>query len=212
MSDLTLVVGNANTSSWSLRPWLALTAFGVPFAEATVNLRASDAKAQILAHSPSGLVPALKTASLTIWDSLAIIEYVAERFPEKAFWPREREVRGLARAVVSEMHSGFRPLRVACPMNIVATGLAPGPEEGVEADIARIRESWAACLARSGGPFLFGAFSAADAFYAPVVSRFRTYGIGLEGELRAYAGRVWDHPAMGAWRARAAREVAAAAP
>ena len=177
-----LVIGNKNWSSWSLRPWLAMRRLGLPFEEINVRLRQADSKAAILKYSPSGLVPLLLDGDLAIWDSLAILEYLAEQHPDKHLWPADRQARALARSVSAEMHSGFAPLRQACSMEILADNpLEPVPET-VETDIRRIIALWRECRSRfgAGGPFLFGEFSAADAMYAPVASRFRTYIPDLE--------------------------------
>jgi glutathione S-transferase len=199
-----LVIGNKNTSSWSLRPWLAMKRLGVPFDEVKIDLRAPDKRARILAHTPAGKVPALKVGALVVWDSLAILEYLAEE--HASLWPREREARAVARAVSAEMHAGFQALRENCPMDFL--GARPKSEfpEAVEGDIRRIVASWRACRSRfgAGGPFLFGGFTAADAMYAPVASRFRTYvkdlgRFGDDGTAKSYIDTLFAMPEMIAW-------------
>lgn len=212
----TLVIGNKNTSSWSLRPWIAMRVGGIPFVEALVNLRAGDAKQQILAHTPSGKVPALKADSEVIWDSLAILEFLAETHPEAKLWPAERIARARARAVAAEMHSGFQALRQECPMDFVARTPRETLSEPCAADVRRIVAIWSDCRERfgTGGPFLFGQFTAADAMYAPVVSRFATYlpdlaKYGDAGRAREYVAAMLDVPAMQDWGAAAKAETSA---
>jgi len=205
MAPLTLVIGSKNRSSWSLRPWLALKEAGIPFREVVVALDRPDTAEVIARWSPSRRVPALHHGELVIWDSLAIVEYAAELYPDR-LWPLDRAARARARAVSAEMHAGFAPLRTFCPQDLHSRAPGPGDGPGVAADIARIHEIWTDCLARSGGPFLFGAFCAADAFYAPVLGRFRTYGKSLPPTLAPYAERVWALPGMQEWLAAAATE------
>ena len=210
-----LVIGNKNTSSWSLRPWLAMRHARIPFSEVNIDLRAADAKAQILAHSPAGQVPALLVDGRVVWDSLAIVEVLAETHPEAALWPKAAEARARARSVAAEMHAGFRPLRLHCPMDFLARNpMAPLPEE-VAADVRRIVALWRDCRGGfgAGGPFLFGDFSAADAMYAPVASRFRTYipdltTYGDDGAAQAYVDTVFAMPEMAAWEQGARAEAA----
>lgn len=204
MSELTLVIGDRNFSSWSLRPWLLMRVAGIAFDEEQVRLRQPDSKQNILRHSPSGKAPVLKAGGLVIWDSLAIAEYLAERFPEKSLWPGAVSTRAHARAIAAEMHSGFQALRTHLPMDIL--GLYPGKgvdEEGVAGDVARIQEIWRECreMHAAKGPFLFGAFSIADAMYAPVVTRFMTYGVQSDAICQTYMDAVADLPAMREWRA-----------
>jgi glutathione S-transferase len=213
-----LVIGNKNTSSWSMRPWLAMRHAGLPFSEVNINLRDADAKAQILAKSPSGKVPALLAGDSVIWDSLAIIEFLAEAHPEAGLWPAAREVRAQARCVSAEMHSGFQPLRQHCPMHLTARSPASTLLDEVAADVRRIIAVWGDCRRRfgAGGPFLFGAFSAADAMYAPVASRFRTYvpsldAYGDDGTAQAYVDALFALPAMIDWERGAREEIAARA-
>lgn len=208
MSELVLVIGNKRYSSWSLRPWLALRQAGLPFAEVMVTLRQPDTKARILEQSPSGKVPYLRHGDLGVWESLAICEYVAEIAPEARLWPEDRAARAVARAVSTEMHAGFVPLRQHMSMDVCATRtLDPVPPE-VAADIRRIAAIWADCRARfgAGGDFLFGRFSVADAMFAPVVTRFTTFGVALDPVCRAYVDAVWALPAMREWKAAAERE------
>jgi glutathione S-transferase len=211
-----LVIGNKNTSSWSLRPWIAMRRFAIPFAEININLRASDKKEQILRHSPSGKIPALYSADLMIWDSLAILEYLADRHSDKTFWPQDAAARAIARSVSAEMHSGFQALREHCPMDFLGRTPQFAPLETVIADVRRIVALWRDSKGRfgGGGPFLFGDFSAADAMYAPVVSRFRTYfpdlaPYGDDGTAAAYVEAMFATPEMKAWESGARTEVGA---
>lgn len=201
-----LLIGNKNYSSWSLRPWLALTEFGIAFDEERIALFVGDYKARILAASPAGKVPVLIDGGLAVWDSLAIGEYVAEKFAETPVWPRDAQARALARCVSAEMHSGFANLRSQMPMNIRASHPGRGRTPESDADVARVIAIWNDCLARSGGPFLFGGFCYADAMYAPVVTRFTTYGVALDGAARAYSERIWALPAMQDWKRAAIAE------
>ena len=206
-AGLTLVIGNKNYSSWSMRPWVAMTAFCIPFTEVRILLDTPDTQAQIAEFSAAGRVPVLLAGDMTIWDSLAICEYVAEQFPEKHLWPQDVAARAMARSVVAEMHSGFADLRSAMSMNIRASLPGRGRTPQSQADIGRICEIWEECLARFGHRrFLFGDFSIADAFFAPVVMRFRTYGVALAPALQAYCERVQAHPAVASWVAGALAE------
>jgi glutathione S-transferase len=208
MPNLVLVIGNKAYSSWSLRPWLLMRQAGIPFDEVRLSLYAEGAKQNILQHSPAGKVPVLKDGGLTIWDSLAICEYLAERHPEKQLWPAGVAARAHARAISAEMHSGFTNLRTQMPMNVrrEIPGRARTPE--VAAEIARIETIWSDCRSHHGanGPFLFGAFCIADAMYAPVVSRLRTYGVALSGAAAQYAGVIHALPTMQEWIAGARAE------
>jgi glutathione S-transferase len=208
--SLTLVIGNKNYSSWSLRPWLAMKQAGLAFDEAKISLRQPNTAARILQHSPSGRVPCLIDGSLTIWDSLAICEYVNEQYCSGSLWPRDVGARAHARSVAAEMHSGFAALRTHMPMDIrgrdPGRGAAALARPDVAADVARIRALWTDCLAAGNGPFLFGAFSVADAFFAPVVTRFRTYAVPLTAPLGRYSDAVFALPAMQSWVAEAAAE------
>jgi glutathione S-transferase len=200
-----LVIGTRRWSTWSLRPWLVLKRTGVAFDETLVPLRELDlSTAEIRRHSPSGLVPVLKDGNLLVWDSLAICEYLAECYPEAGLWPSDPGDRALARSAAAEMHSGFSALRRACPMDIGAR-LAVEPDEEVTRDIRRIVELWSALLARSGGPFLLGRWSIADAFFTPVATRFESYGIDLRqfgdagGAATAYWRGLLQTPEYLAW-------------
>jgi len=201
-----LIVGNKNYSSWSLRAWLALRHFALPFEEERVALFEPGYKARILAYSPAGKVPVLIDGGVAVWESLAIGEYLAEKFPALGYWPADAAARALARSVSAEMHAGFGDLRDRMPMNIRGSHPGKGRSPEVDANIRRICAIWQDCLARSGGPFLFGNFGFADAMYAPVVSRFLTYAVDLDASLRGYVERVWGLPAMLEWRAAAVAE------
>jgi glutathione S-transferase len=211
----TLIIGDKNFSSWSLRPWIAMKHCGIPFAEERVHLRQPESKAQILRHSPSGKVPALKTHGLVVCDSLAILEYLAEAHPEHSFWPKDKAARALARSVSAEMHSGFVTLRNEMPMDLLSTFPTPPIGEALQADIARIVGIWRDLRAeygRNAGPFLFGAFSNVDAMFAPVATRFRTYQVDLaafgdDGSAQAYAETILALPAMAEWTDGARHEV-----
>lgn len=209
MADLTLYLGNKNYSSWSLRPWLVLKRTTVAFDEVVIPLYQPSSRETVLKYSPSGKLPALRHGDVTIWDSLAICEYLAESFPNFELWPKEGAARALARAVSAEMHSGFPALRAQLPMNIRSS--FPGRDVTPEAqtDINRIMAIWRDCRARFGegqGDFLFGPFSIADAMFAPVVSRFRTYRIDLEREAEAYCDMITALPTMQEWSAAAKNE------
>jgi glutathione S-transferase len=199
-SGLTLVIGTKNLSSWSMRPWVALTAFNIPFTEVRVELDRPDTSGKIARYTHSGRVPVLLAGDITIWDSLAICEYLAEQFPDKHLWPQDVAARATARSVCAEMHSSFASLRSTMPMNINASLRGQGRTPDTQADIGRISEIWEECLSRFGhNEFLFGEFSLADAFFAPVVTRFNTYGVALPPALSAYCERVTRHPAVARW-------------
>lgn len=208
MPALTLVIGNKNYSSWSLRPWLLLRQAGISFEEIRIPLYRPDTLDELRAWSPSGLVPLLRDGELKVWDSLAICEYLNERFPEHQLWPTDAAARAVARSVSAEMHAGFSGLRSAMCMNI--RGRYPGKGRTPEClkDIERILALWADCRARfgAGGDFLFGHFTIADAMYAPVVLRFQTYGVALAGVARAYADAILALPALRDWVADALAE------
>ena len=208
MPNLVLVIGNKAYSSWSLRPWLLMRQAGIPFDEVRLSLYAEGAKQYILQHSPAGKVPVLKDGGLTIWDSLAICEYLAEMHSERQLWPAGVAARAHARAISAEMHSGFTNLRTQMPMNVRREIPARARTPEIAAEVARIETIWNDCRARHGahGPFLFGAFSIADAMYAPVVSRLRTYGVALGGAAAQYAGVIHALPAMQEWIAGARAE------
>jgi glutathione S-transferase len=209
MADFTLYIGNKNYSSWSLRGWLMAKAAGITFEEVLIRLRQPNTKAEVLRHSPSGRVPALVHGEVSIWESLAIGEYLAELFPDAGLWPQDRGARAVARAVSTEMHAGFSALRTHFPMNMRSSfpNRASTPE--VQADIDRINAIWHDCRTRFGknGAFLFGGtFGNADAMYAPVVSRFRTYKVELDPGAQAYCDTVWAFPPMQEWAAAAKNE------
>ncbi len=213
-NDYTLVIGDKNLSSWSLRPWLALKHCGIPFEEVRIRLRQPDTKAEILRHSPAGKVPALKTAQGVVWDSLSILEYLAEHHPEHRLWPQDDEARAAARSISAEMHSGFATLRHDMPMDLLGRLPSPPISTSLGADIRRVVAIWKDTMARFGktGPLLFGSFTNADAMYAPVATRFRTYGVDLalhgdDGTASAYAETLLALPAIAAWTEGAVAEV-----
>ena len=211
MNELSLVIGNKNYSSWSLRPWLAMRQAGIAFKEVRIPLYSgAEFKSRIKAASPSGKVPALVDGDLTIWDSLAICEYLAERHPgHPGMWPADAAARAVARAVSAEMHSGFTNLRSNMSMNVRKHYPGKGIGPGVPQDIARIFSIWDDCrrrFANDGGPFLFGGFSIADAMYAPVILRFRTHAIALPANLKPYGEAMLALPAMREWIAAAEAE------
>ena len=195
-----LVIGNKNYSSWSLRPWLAMKVLGIPFEEKRIPLYGPDSKRELLQYSPAGKVPCLVDGELRVWDSLAILEYLAERHP--GLWPAEATLRARARSVSAEMHSGFANLRQHMSMNVRKRHPGKGRTPEVLAEIARIVEIWS----ERRGAFLFGPFCAADAMYAPVVLRFRTYEVELPAACRAYADAVLALPALQEWMRDAGRE------
>lgn len=204
-SGYQLVLGDKNYSSWSLRPWLLMRMLDIPFEEINVDIYKKGARQRILEHSPSAKVPALKGGSITIWDTMAITEYLAETHPEKAVWPQDKTARAMARAVSAEMHSGFESLRSQMPMDMNASNPKEVSKE-VGHDVTRILEIWKMCRESYGanGDFLFGDFCAADAFYAPVTSRFRTYGVKLsdygdDGTGEAYCDTILSLPHIGDW-------------
>jgi len=210
----TLVIGDKNLSSWSLRPWLALKHSGIPFDEDGIRLRQPDSKAGILRHSPSGKVPTLKTRTGVVWDSLAILEFLAERHPDCALWPQDVEARARARSVSAEMHAGFAALRNDMPMDLLGRLPAPPMTAALQSDIERIVAIWqdARVTFGKGGPFLFGQFSNADAMYGPVATRFRTYGVDLarygdDGTAADYMTALLALPAMAEWTEGAEAEI-----
>ncbi len=213
-----LVVGTRQWSSWSLRPFLALGAIGVPFETEVIRLRVRPpepvtTKDQILKHSPAGKVPVLKIEeqgqALTVWDSLAICETLAERHPEARLWPADAKARARARSLSSEMHSGFPDLRDQLPMEFTRKLPLPELRDDTQKQIARIIDAWSEALEQYKGDFLFGHFTIADCVYAPVVSRFETYGVEVPPQVRAYMNRILALPAMALWRKGAEEEVAA---
>jgi glutathione S-transferase len=210
----TLFIGDKNLSSWSLRPWIAMKHCGIPFAEERIRLRQPESREAILRHSPSGKVPALKTNGLVVFDSLAILEYLAERHPDLHLWPSEVEARALARSISAEMHSGFVTLRNDMSMELLARLPTPPVSDELARDISRIVAIWRETRTKhgAGGPFLFGGFSNADAMYAPVATRFRTYGVDLaafgdDGTAASYAETILALPEMAEWTEGAEAEV-----
>ena len=208
MADLHLVIANKAYSSWSMRPWVAMKAQGVAFKETVICLGQPDTAAQIAKYSAAGKVPVLKHDDVTVWESLAILDYLADTIPGPAWWPEDHAARAMARSISAEMHAGFTNVRSAMPMN-VRRGI-PGRErtEAIDGDIARIQALWGAARKDfgDGGPFLFGKFSNADAMYAPVVTRFKTYGVTLDAVSQAYCDAMLASPAMKQWYADAAAE------
>ena len=203
---LQLIIGNKNYSSWSLRPWLAMKVAGIAFEETLISLDAADFKARVRSWSGAGKVPVLVDGDTCVWESLAILEYLAEQFP--SLWPKQKRARAHARAISAEMHTGFQPLRRHLPMNI-RRPVKPRPlDQGVAADAARIDAIWNECRAQFGGdgPFLYGAFCAADAMYAPVVWRFHTYAVAVSANVRSYMDAIIALPASREWREAARRE------
>ena len=196
-----LLIGNKNYSSWSLRPWLLLTHLEIPFEEEKLTFNDPAFKARVGKYSPVGQVPVLIDGDVVVWDSLAIAEYVAETFPDRGVWPADRAARARARSICAEMHAGFNALRDAMPMNCELRLDWVPQDVKVQRDIARIVASWSDCRARfgAGGPFLFGAFSAADAYYAPVVRRFLGFAVKLPEVAAAYVATIDALPAMRAW-------------
>jgi glutathione S-transferase len=212
MAEFTLVIGNKNYSSWSLRGWLMAKTAGIDFEEIVVPLDLPETQPTIKKHSPSGRVPVLLHRGLAIWESLAIAEYLNDIKPEAGIWPAAAAARAHARSISAEMHAGFTELREHMPMHIRASYPGKGMTAGVRADIERITSMWRDCRKRFVGSapkdegFLFGGFTAADAMYAPVVTRFRTYAVPLDSDAEAYCAAVLNHPAMKEWVAAAKNE------
>ena len=203
---LHLIIGNKNYSSWSLRPWLAMKVAGIAFDETVISLDAKDFKARVTALSGAGRVPVLIDGDVRVWESLAILEYLAEKFPAAGLWPEHAAARAHARAIACEMHAGFLPLRRHLPMNVARPVKTRTLDDGAAADAARIDAIWSECRAKFGGPFLFGPFGAADAMYAPVVWRFHTYAVEVSAAARTYMRAVMALPACLEWREAARRE------
>jgi glutathione S-transferase len=205
---LQLIIGNKNYSSWSLRPWLAMKVAGIAFEETVISFDAPDFKARVTAFSGAGRVPVLIDGDVRVWESLAILEYLAEKSPAAGLWPRQANARARARAVASEMHAGFLALRRHLPMNVARPVKKRALDTDAMADAARIDAVWRECRAQFGGAgaFLFGPFGAADAMYAPVVWRFHTYAIEVSAAARAYMNAVMALPASVEWREAARRE------
>lgn len=219
MARYTLIVGTRNWSSWSLRPFLALSATGAPFETVDIRLRQKDApttREQILKYSPAGKVPVLKIEesgkTLTVWDSLAICETIAERHPQAGLWPADKDARAIARSYASEMHSGFADVRDQLTMDFVRKKPMPELREDTQKQVTRIIASWEEALATYRGDYLFGNFSIADCMYAPVVSRFETYDVTVPASVRAYMDRVLALPGMEEWRKVSQKEVEAGLP
>jgi glutathione S-transferase len=213
-AGMQLYIGNKNYSSWSLRGWLALTLAGVPFEEVKLRLDfapGSAFKQRLAQIAPTGRVPVLVDDGFAVWDTLAIVEYANDKLPQAGVWPADRLARARARSLCAEMHAGFFDLRSHCPMNLEADLREVGArlwaeQPGVQRDVERIEQLWAGQLAASGGPFLFGAAGAVDAFFAPVAARIRTYGLPVSAATAAYVQRLFDLPAMQAWVAAALAE------
>jgi glutathione S-transferase len=213
-AGMQLYIGNKNYSSWSLRGWLALTLAGIPFEEVKLRLDfapGSAFKQRLAQIAPTGRVPVLVDDGFAVWDTLAIVEYANDKLPQAGVWPADRLARARARSLCAEMHAGFFDLRSHCPMNLEADLREVGArlwaeQPGVQRDVERIEQLWAGQLAASGGPFLFGAAGAVDAFFAPVAARIRTYGLPVSAATAAYVQRLFDLPAMQAWVAAALAE------
>ncbi len=204
---LKIVLGNKQYSSWSMRPWLALKFAGAPFEEVVIGLDLPDTAQKIAQYSPSGRVPALIDGPLTVWESLSICEYLAEKFPEAQLWPKDAALRALLRSASNEMHAGFTNLRNDCSMKFLKQYPAKPLRPETQADVDRIVALWSQCLKESGGPYLTGAKPGiADAMYTPVVSRFRTYSIPVSGAAKAYCDAIWALPAVLEWIAGAKAE------
>ena len=203
-----LIIANKLYSSWSLRPWMLMTALGIPFEETVIPLYRPDSKARILDVSPAGKVPCLVSGDVKVWESLAIVEYLHEAFPGKRVWPADAKARAHARAMASEMHAGFQALRQACPMNLGKRFAPRDLGSDVADNVRRLEGMWSDCRRRfkGTGDFLFGDFCAADAMYAPVVTRLDTYQIPVATETRQYMNAVLAHPAFVAWRRQALAE------
>ena len=208
MAELTLVIGNMNYSSWSMRPWVLLRQLGIPFEQVKLRFHSSEWDAQIARWSPSRLVPVLWRGEQSVWDSLAIMETLNEWYPGRGVWPRDAAARAFARSAAAEMHSGFRDLRANMPMNIRASHPGKGMNPAVQANIDRIQALWAEARRRfgAGGPFLFGEFCAADAMYAPVVMRFQTYAVALAPESAKYCEAMRASAGVRAWVEESSRE------
>jgi glutathione S-transferase len=208
---VTIVVANKAYSSWSMRGWLAVRIAGVAYEEVVIPLREANTRMEILKYSPSAKLPALVDGEVTVWESLAIIEYLADKHPHAPMWPKDLAARAHARAIAAEMHGGFVPLRRNLPMNLRRKIPAPFLDDPVQTDINRIQAIWRDARRRFGsalgvGPFLFGGFSAADAMFAPVATRFDTYGIALEAQASAYVAAIMAQPFVAEWIAAAQQE------
>ena len=205
---LKLIIGNKNYSSWSLRPWIAMKVAGIAFDEEVISLDAKDFKSRVTKISGTGKVPALVDGNVQVWESLAILEYVAEKYPDARLWPADPAPRALARAIAAEMHAGFVPLRQHLPMNMWRPVTPRQLTPDVQSNVRRIEAIWTDCRTRygAGGAFLFGSFGAADAMFAPVVSRFHTYAVEVGAVARAYMDAVMTLPVWDEWRTAALKE------
>nr|WP_181337683.1 glutathione S-transferase family protein [Hyphomicrobium methylovorum] len=203
-----LVIANKLYSSWSLRPWLIFKNFDIPFEEIIIPLREADTPAKLARYSPSGKVPVLLDGDVVIWESLAIIEYLAETYPDRAIWPQDKAARAHARAISNEMHGGFMPLRQGCPMHLGVRFKTPEMTPALKANIDRVETIWSETRRKfgAGGPYLFGEFTAADAMFLPVVTRFETFQVPVRTETRAYMDAALKNPAFVAWREAALKE------
>jgi glutathione S-transferase len=203
-----LVIGNRNYSSWSFRPWIAMKVAGIPFDEEVISLYVDGSREKILKHSPAGKVPILIDGDTHVWESLAILEYLAEKFPAAGSWPADQAARAHARAISAEIHAGFAALREECGMSFWRPPARRNLSDAAKANIARVQEIWTNARAKygAGGPFLFGKFSAADAMYAPVVQRFIAYDIDASAPVKAYMQAIIALPAWAEWRRAALRE------
>ena len=203
-----LVIGNKNYSSWSFRPWIAMKVAGLPFDEEVISLYVDGSREQILKHSPGGKVPILTDGCTHVWESLAILEYLAEKFPSAGLWPADRHARAHARAISTEMHAGFAALREECGMSFWRPPAKRALSAAAQANVARVQEIWTDARAKYGaeGPFLFGRFSAADEMYAPVLQRFIAYEIDVIAPVKAYMQAMTALPAWAEWRRAALRE------
>jgi glutathione S-transferase len=205
---LKLIIGNKNYSSWSFRPWIGMKAAGIAFDEEVISLYVEGGREQILKYSPAGKVPILMDGDLRVWESLAILEYLADKFPAAGLWPSDAGARAHARAISTEMHAGFVPLRTECGMSFWRPPAKRALSAEAQANVARVQEIWTDARARygAGGPFLFGKFTAADAMYAPVVQRFVAYDIDVSAPVKAYMQAMIALPAWADWRRAALRE------
>lgn len=205
-----LVIANKAYSSWSLRPWILMTVKGIPFEEDLIPLDTPEFRPRVSAYGAGSTVPILVDGDVTVWESLAIMDYLGEAFPDRGIWPQERRARAFARTISAEMHAGFRGLRAACPMNLRKRFAARDRGDLVAKDVARVSHLWQTARAdfgaKAAGPFLFGDFTAADAMFAPVVTRFQTYSISVDPALRAYMDAVMDLPAFRAWQEASLQE------
>ena len=208
MNKPTLIIANKNYSSWSLRPYMALAYFNIPFEEKLIPFGEPAFSKAIGRHSKAGLVPVLKHKGLVIWDTLAIMEYLAETWPKKQMWPKNKAARAMARSISAEMHSGFGALRGACPMNLRRSPKPVAMTEAILKDVERLEDIFAECRSAYGkaGPFLFGRFSLADAMFAPVITRLETYAIAVKPITRAYMNAIIQTSAFQSWKAAALKE------